>query len=64
MKITPKDLQQFADVIASSSDLLDQGELRGRGDETRHIADKLATLLAEHNPRFDRQRFLTTCKVN
>ena len=63
MKITSKDLQQFADVIASSSDLLGQGELRGRSDETHHIADKLATLLTEHNPRFDRQRFLTACKV-
>lgn len=64
MKISPKEYQAIANCIASSADLLDQGELRGRGEETRHIADKLATLLEEHNPRFDRQRFLTACKVN
>ena len=64
MKISPKEYQDIANCVASSADLLDQGQLRNHGEETRHIADKLATLLEEHNPRFNRQRFLTTCKVN
>lgn len=64
MKISRKEYQDIANCIASSADLLDQGELRGRGAETKHIAENLATLLAEHNPRFNRQRFLTAYKVN
>lgn len=63
MKISPKEYQDIANCIASSADLLDQGELRNRGDETRHIAEMLAALLDQHNPRFDKERFLRACKV-
>lgn len=52
--MTKRHFEAIAEVIQNEPDC---------GDEytARHIAEALATLFAEMNPRFDRARFLRAC---
>lgn len=52
--MTKKDYQLIADAVRQMFSL---------GDNHLYVADMLAVKLAQDNPKFDRDKFLTACGV-
>lgn len=56
--MTKKDFQMIADVLARAA-----GGSPDDENMREYLARAFANMLADANPRFDRARFLTACKV-
>lgn len=66
MSMTRKHYQMIADAVADAGLMiqLDHEETdTGRQEAVREVASYLASAMACDNPRFDRDRFLTACKL-
>jgi len=58
--MTKKDYEAFAEILNYTYQKSAQ-YLKKPDRLIEHLAEDIATILAEDNPRFDRERFLTAC---
>ena len=66
--MTKKDYQAIADVLAQRKTVLDLAgkhtpDATARLAELNSVAYQLSHMMAQENPRFDRERFLSACDL-
>lgn len=61
--MTKKDYEKIANVFYKTLGTIDRSWFEEATDHVERVACNMADMLAQDNPRFDRDRFLKACGV-